>query len=180
MPHRAGFWIRVLATVIDIVLMLILAVIVMALMHLVAPTAGERALQVTVFGAWLGYTSFEVWSAATPGKLLLRLRVTEQDCSPAEFWRRVLRWSAKQFWLMASVLFALTGSALFYAVSGFSSLVMTVGCLYASSDDRLAWHDQWAHTAVCRRRRSDASVPPPPPPGAAPPPPLPLHPPPTA
>jgi hypothetical protein len=61
--------------------------------------------------------------------------------------------------------------------------IVFIGCLQAANDDRLTWHDQWAHTAVCYRPRSyrsfDAIVPPPPLPPPAPPPPPPAPPPPT-
>ena len=53
------------------------------------------------------------------------------------------------------------------------SLIVVIGCFFAANDDRLAWHDQWAHTAVCHvprhYRAFDAVVPPPLPPGHQPP-----------
>ena len=171
MPYRAGFWIRVLATVIDTVAMLIIATLVGFAMQTIMPTIGGRAMQAAIYIAWLAYTTFEVWTAATPGKMLLRLRISEQDCSPAEFWRLVLRWSTKQFWMIAYLFFLASDAGVLYALGGFSSLVVTVGCLFAANDDRLTWHDQWAHTAVCYRPRSQlisatANPPPLPPPTA--------------
>jgi hypothetical protein len=47
----------------------------------------------------LVYTSSEVWAAATPGKLLLRLRIMQSDCTAADGWRLCLRWSTKWSWL---------------------------------------------------------------------------------
>ena len=102
---------------------------------------------------WLAYTSFEIWVAATPGKFALGLRISAQDCGPADRWTRVLRWSTKHFWLLAAMLFALTEFGPLRLLAGFSSLIFAIGCLFASNDDKLAWHDQWAHTAVCKRRR---------------------------
>jgi uncharacterized RDD family membrane protein YckC len=174
MPYRAGFWIRVLATIIDWVSLLIIAIAVGAVFFSIMPAASERAVETAIYIAWLGYTSFEIWTAATPGKMLLRLRISEQDCSPAEFWRRVLRWSTKQYWMTAYLYFLLSTCSVLYAIGGFSSLVVTFGCLFAANDDRLTWHDQWAHTAVCYRPRSQrrlahAPIPPPLPPSQAPP-----------
>jgi uncharacterized RDD family membrane protein YckC len=174
MPYRAGFWIRVLATIIDIVIMLIIATAVGAVMFSITATLGGRAIETAIYTAWLGYTSFEIWTAATPGKMLFGLRISEQDCSPAEFWRRVLRWSTKQYWMTAYLYFLLSASTVLYAIAGFSSLVVTIGCLFAANDDRLTWHDQWAHTAVCYRPRRQqrlaaAPLPPPLPPSQAPP-----------
>ena len=174
MPDRAGFWIRVLATIIDIVIMLIIALAVGAVIFSITSTLAGRMTDIAVYTAWLGYTTFEIWTAATPGKMLLRLRISEQDCSPADFWRRVLRWSTKQFWMIAYLFFLLSASTVLYALGGFSSLVVTIGCLFAANDDRLTWHDQWAHTAVCYRSRNErrlaaASIPPPLPPSQTPP-----------
>ena len=172
MPQRAGFWIRVLAAVIDIVAMIVIS-IALAVMMQAIPDVDARTVQTIVYAAWLGYTTFEIWTAATPGKLILRLRISEQDCTPAEFWRRVLRWSTKQFWLIAYLFFLLSTSWVLYAIGGFSSLIVTIGSLYAANDDRLTWHDQWAHTAVCRlppRRGAGARpIPPPIPPAQTPP-----------
>ena len=167
MSHRAGFWIRTLATAIDATAMLVLALIVAIAVQVTAPSAGDWAIWAVVYGVWLAYTTCEIWTAATPGKMLLRLRVTEQDDSPAAFWRRVLRWSTKYYWLKASLLFALTGSPVFYALSGLCSGFTLVGCLFAANDDGLTWHDAWAHSAVCHwPRPSRPLVPPPLPPPA--------------
>jgi uncharacterized RDD family membrane protein YckC len=176
--HRAGFWIRSAATVLDGIALLVLAggasVIMLALWDSLGGRArAERVGQVCLYGGFLFYTVLEIWTAGTPGKLLLGLRIAAQDGSPADFWRRTLRWSSKQFWLLAALLFILTGFPLFYLIGGFSSLVVLVGCFYAADDDHLAWHDQWASTAVYHRRRGSGEVtavlPPPPmtPPPAA-------------
>src|SRR5205814_496662 len=94
------------------------------------------------------YTFTEVFFAATPGKMILRLRIGSSDGTPADGWRLLLRWSTKQFALLFQMLFNLTGIPLFYLLGGFGGLVVLIGCLYASNDDKQAWHDQWAGTAV--------------------------------
>ena len=88
--------------------------------------------------------------------------------SLADRWRLILRWSAKQFWLFAMLLFILTSVPLFYVLSGFMSLIVIIECLFASNDDKLAWHDQWAGTAVYRRARLGSAAPPVTPPAAPP------------
>ena len=177
MPYRAGFWIRVLATAFDVIAMLCIAGgVVAAINALLAVTSFRligNGLAATVYLVWLAYTSMEVWTAATPGKMVLRMRVCSLDCTPADFWRRFLRWSTKWSWLFLSFLFLLTELPPLYALSGFISLIVLVGCLFAANEDRLTWHDQWAQTAVCympRRYQSfDAIVPPPLPPTQPPP-----------
>jgi uncharacterized RDD family membrane protein YckC len=177
MPYRAGFWIRLLATAIDIVVMVLIGVgvaavtemAVAAISYSIAPT-GLAAL---VYAMWLAYTSMEIWFAATPGKMIFRLRVGNADCSEADFWRLFLRWSTKWSWLFLSFVFMLTEWPPLYLLSGFISLVVVIGCLFAANDDRMTWHDQWARTAVChlpRRYRSfEAIMPPPLPPNSPPP-----------
>ena len=78
--------------------------------------------------------------------------------SLAERWSLILRWSAKQFWLFAMLLFILTSVPLFYVLSGFMSLIVIIGCLFASNDDKLAWHDQWARTGVYRSLRGKTAA----------------------
>ncbi|MEA2735509.1 MAG: hypothetical protein QOE14_1960 [Humisphaera sp.] len=179
MPHRAGFWIRVLATGIDVAAMLFIAagMVVVAEMVLVgtAFSIAEDHFGALVYATWLIYTSFELWCAGTPGKLLLRMRIRNTDCSPGDFWRLFLRWSTKWSWLFLSFLFMLTEWSPLYVLSGFLSLPVVIGCFFAANDDHLTWHDDWAHTAVCYRSRAqrafDAIVPPPPlPPPVQPPP----------
>ena len=178
MPHRAGFWIRVLATMIDIVAMLILATSISAAIEtLLAGTTysiAEGGYDAISTVMWLGYTSFEIWTAATPGKLLCRLRISQPDCSPADFWQRVLRWSTKWLGLILLLLFSLSDLTPLYWLAGVMNTVVFIGCLHAANEDRLSWHDQWAHTTVCFRPRTyqsfDAIVPPPPLPPAQPPP----------
>ena len=38
-------------------------------------------------------------------------------------------------------------------LSSFTALLVLIGCLFASTDNRQAWHDRWAKTAVFRRPR---------------------------
>ena len=112
MPYRAGFWIRLLATTIDLVAMLFIGV--------GAAVATERALSAASYAiaaaglaalecaVWLAYTSMEIWFAATPGKMIFRLRVCNANCSDADFWRLFLRWSTKWSWLFLSLMFIVT------------------------------------------------------------------------
>ena len=178
MPYRAGFWIRTAATAIDVVVMLLIglgAVIgVEALLAATSYELTENGLAAIIYALWLAYTSMETWLAATPGKLVLRLRVSNADCTPADFWRLFLRSSTKWSWLVLSFLFLLIEWPPLYALAGFISLIVFIGCFFAANDDRLAWHDQWAHTAVCHvPRRYPAFeavvVSPPLPPGPQPP-----------
>jgi uncharacterized RDD family membrane protein YckC len=162
----------VLSATIDFIAMLCIAGGIGVLVPLTMPDAGMSAI---LYAALLAYSTLEIWTGATPGKMLLRLRISDQDCAPAMFWPRVLRWSTKWMGFILTLLFVLSDFALLYWLAGLMNLIIFIGCLHAANDDRLAWHDQWAHTAVCYRPRSyrsfDAIVPPPPlPPPSTPPP----------
>ena len=155
MSHRAGFWIRTLAALLDLFAMTPVYFIATTVMLAVWERVGGRVRAEAIASAillcgWLAYTSFEIWTAGTPGKLILRLRVKSADGTPADFWRKVLRWSTKQLPMISNLLFVLTAFGPFYLLSGFSSLVVLVGCLFAANDDHLTWHDQWSGTAVYR------------------------------
>ena len=172
MPYRAGFWIRTLAAAIDVLAMLLIGVgavaAALAVLEVASLESPETAAAAFVYAVWLAYTSMEIWFAATPGKMPFRLRVSNADGSPADFWRLFLRWSTKWSWLFLSVLFLLTDWPPVYLLAGFISLVVVIGCFFAANDDRLTWHDRWARTAVyCMPRRHqafDTIVPPTPPP----------------
>jgi uncharacterized RDD family membrane protein YckC len=171
--YRAGFWIRTLAMLIDLMAALAITGIATMVMLWIWDSVGgretaERVGQTILYGGFLAYTSFEAWTAGTPGKILLGMRIAAQDGSSADRWQLILRWSSKQFWLFAMLLFILTSVPLFYVLSGFMSLIVIVGCLFASNDDKLAWHDQWAGTAVYRRARLGSAAPPFTPPAAPP------------
>jgi uncharacterized RDD family membrane protein YckC len=175
MPYRAGFWIRLLATAIDIVAMLLIAggvtAATTALLLATSYSLPPSGMAAFIYAIWLAYTSFEIWTAATPGKLVLQLRVRNSDCSAADFWRLFLRWSTKWSSLFLSFVFLLTAWPPLYLLSGFISGVVLIGCLFAANDDRLTWHDQWAQTSVCRWRRryqsNEGIIPPPLPPPTA-------------
>ena len=152
--HRAGFWIRTLAAGIDLIAFFAFSIISGFLRDSGATRSANDAIaSLFVCVAWLAYSTFEIWTAGTPGKLLLRLRIRAIDGSIADFWRKFLRWSTKQLPIIALSLFIVTGFVPLYWLAGFMNVVVSVGCLYALDDDHLTWHDQWAKTVVYRQRK---------------------------
>lgn len=153
-PPRQGFFIRLAAALIDSVIFLVAA---LSLAFGFATIAGadlltERVTDALFAAATLGYTSFDIFTAATPGKLLLGLTIAYPDATPAPTPVLSLRWSTKYFPLICTLLFALSNQPLFRLVGGLSNFIVLIGCLFASCDHHQAWHDQWAKTAVFRRR----------------------------
>jgi uncharacterized RDD family membrane protein YckC len=156
--QRAGFWIRALAAGLDLlaggvvvaggILLTILALEWLDASDELAEYLGPIVLLVLV----LAYTSTEVWLAATPGKLVLRLRIGTSAGTPAGRWTRGLRWSSKYAGFLFWLIHAITLDPLTHFLSGWMNLVVLVGCLQALDEDRRTWHDEWAGTAVLRLR----------------------------
>jgi uncharacterized RDD family membrane protein YckC len=148
--YRASALMRSLAALIDCVFAPIILVIAALLAIAVAalPAAhslGQRQLIVVLF---LVYTATEVFWAATPGKMLLGLRIDRQDGSRASFWTRLLRWSTKYYALHICLIDAFFPGTALMAAGGFVNMFIVCGLLGALNDDRLTFHDQWSGTAV--------------------------------
>ena len=168
MGIRAGFWIRVLAAMIDGIAMLAFGVASGVVFEAVWEVnfdveQAEAVASASFFAAWLLYTSTEIWFAATPGKLATQLRIMRIDGSPADWWRLFLRWQTKHYPSICWLLFAATALRGFYVLAGFMNGIVVIGCLFAMNDNRLAWHDEWAYTAVCWKQRKRVAVMTPPP-----------------
>jgi uncharacterized RDD family membrane protein YckC len=161
---RAGFWVRATALAIDVGVVWLSAWGISYLVFLLPlswedPPSWLANLPDTLFWALLlAYGATEALWPATPGKRLLGLVIANPDGSPADRWRIFFRWSSKYYSVLVSLIWAFTLHPAAYALASFMNLVLLVGFLYASNDDKRAWHDQWAGTAVYRRRRV---VPPP-------------------
>lgn len=153
---RAGFLLRTVAGLIDtllcIVALLIGGVTTTALWTygVLSDRGTELLLDVLLPIVVLAYSSTEAFFAATPGKLLLRMRITRADGSPAPLSLRLLRWTTKWMPWAFLLVFVLTDNGLAYAIAGFTQLVVAVGLLAILNEDRQAWHDEWSHTAVHR------------------------------
>jgi uncharacterized RDD family membrane protein YckC len=156
--ERAGFWVRFLAAVIDLAVGGMLTavggmVVMAAMISADVPEAWADWLGgVTSVGLALLYTSADVWLAATPGKLVLGLRIGTSAGGRAGRWTLALRWSAKYFALFLALVHAVTGDVLSQFLASWMNTVVIVGCLQALDESKRAWHDEWAGTAVLRRR----------------------------
>jgi uncharacterized RDD family membrane protein YckC len=146
---RAGFWIRTLALAIDLAAYLVLVAVLAVTTRFSARTANWVYCL-----AWLAYSSFEMVFAATPGKMLLRLRIANQDGSPASGWKLSLRWSTKQLPFILGLMLLISPVGLVRMLAGLMEYLLIIGCLFASTDLRLTWHDEWAYTAVYRRPKA--------------------------
>lgn len=193
---RKGFGIRLGAILIDGVILFVLRWILLIpfapkinvtsatsleeIVNQAVKYAARAALIMGVIG--IAYSLMEVFQAATPGKMALKLKITNADGTPAPRDRLVKRWAIKNCYLFAQLLFGITGIMLFNWIGTLAALFVLVSCLMALRDTRLALHDDLAGTAVfgpgveqpafpVMPVTTGAAVPPPPPTGAVPPPP---------
>lgn len=138
----AGFWRRCAAILVDMALILIVDVALIAALTVASPKAHDGA-QATVtlimmVAGWLYFALFESSKLqGTPGKLVLRIRVTDLQGSRIGFWHSTGRNVAR----------ILSGIPLYtgYIAAGISRR-------------RQAFHDMVANTLVVKRKYSPAQV----------------------
>jgi len=156
---RAGFWLRAAALSVDTVVVLLLTAI--AYYAVVAGYDDElglmsgnaaRWLLLAQLVPWLAYSFTEVLFSATPGKMLLGLRIGTQSAARASRWMLFDRWSTKNYPFIVLFLYAAVPHPCLAILGGFMRTVILVGCIPAMNDDRLAWHDEWSRTAVWKTR----------------------------
>ncbi len=133
----AGFWIRAAASLIDTILVGILILPIASLFGFSGTGLGDGGVLLSAVGILLNYALpavviivFWVYKSATPGKLLLKLRILDADTGNKP--------SNKQF----------IGRYLAYYVS---TVVFFLGFIWAGIDERKqGWHDKLAGTVVVR------------------------------
>lgn len=89
-PSYGGFWIRVVAYIIDAIMLLIVQLVLMATVE----NQGVQTLINLVVG-WLYFAGLESAKGGTVGKLALGLRVTTEQGSYPSFLRATGRYFAK-------------------------------------------------------------------------------------
>jgi uncharacterized RDD family membrane protein YckC len=128
-----GFWIRVLATLIDATVLLIPVTLLEAL--ILGPSGAERGFRIEqallTYSVWAVYCIL-FWSGpwhATPGKRLCGLTVLSSNGEDVTFWRSVVRY-------LSAVL---------------SGAIIIGPLLVAFTERRQGLHDLLAQTIVVRR-----------------------------
>ena len=179
---KAGLWLRIAATLIDLALFLPLYFAAVFAITKLLGDPGDRMwdlnpvrLSATVGNAlWLAYSSLEWLAARTPGKMLLRMKITNADGSPAPRGQLFLRFAAKHspriFGLLDAMtvtwalrmLIARAGLAVFYHepmnfklardAGELCALVILAGFLLTLRPNRRALHDLLTNTAVYQSR----------------------------
>jgi uncharacterized RDD family membrane protein YckC len=159
---RAGFWRRALAWLIDVMIVFAPTFIIVNLVFTLLDNVGlwnqhaERVVRAASYVPWLLYNGLEIVRHATVGKMALGMRVVSLDGTPADRWTRTMRYIGKQYpFAFYAVGFAIDNAAVQW-IGSIGLLVVGIGCLPALGEEKRAWHDQWAGTAVERRRPTAA------------------------
>lgn len=132
-PEYAGFWIRFIAALIDLVLIAALLGPITIALTGKGPTLTEGGLFNFLVPA-VAIIAFWNWKSATPGKMLLRLEIVDAG---------TLGKPALSQWLLRYLGYVL------------SAIVLMLGFIWIGFDDRKqGWHDKIATTLVVRRQRA--------------------------
>jgi uncharacterized RDD family membrane protein YckC len=97
------------------------------------------------------YSLIEAFTGASPGKMLLGLKVGLEDgrrAAPAVY---ALRWAVKFSGSLLGLLGAVPGFYLLGLLAPAAGLVVFAGCFFVLGDKRQALHDLAARTAVFRK-----------------------------
>ncbi|MCX6154181.1 MAG: RDD family protein [Candidatus Kapabacteria bacterium] len=160
---RVGFWKRLAATLIDGVITAVIIVIVFYLTgklndYIFAyksmfsdPIAAQEILgsfTLLLLLIGLGYSLTEVLFAASPGKMVLGIKIAEQDGKRASIGTLAFRFLIKHIELPFSFLFVFTQIKMFSTIGTVFSLGIFVGYFFVFAAARQGFHDMLAKTAV--------------------------------
>ena len=150
---REGFLLRFCAGLIDGAFCFIPGFV---LSLVLVNVAGPWLTGVIVALAYIGYSSLEIFKAATPGKMLLKLKISNEDGSEASRQTLIKRWAIKQIPQFSRLLFVVTTVMLFNWLTVFCGIGYVISCCLTFRPERQALHDTMAHTAVTRTQTANA------------------------
>jgi uncharacterized RDD family membrane protein YckC len=172
MEQRIGFGKRLGALLLDCVIVAVLVIvgggIVGGMLGLNAsslpsntddPNAMAAAMSGATLGAIMGmmaamaviglvYFLIEGFTGYTLGKLILGIRIANEDGSQASVTTLLGRWALKNINFLCVVLAVATGVSFFTTLGRIGGLIIFVGCFFALGMARQALHDKVLHTAV--------------------------------
>jgi len=175
MERRVGFGPRLLAAAIDAIVVIAVTVGIggtiggilgggagQALASADGGGAAAGAAIGAVLGALLGaavvfsgfaflYSLVEAFTGASPGKMLLGLKVGLEDGRRAPVATYLARWIVKYSGSVLGLLGALPALHVLAALASAAGLVVFLGCFLVLGDKRQALHDLAAKTAVFRK-----------------------------
>ncbi len=93
-------------------------------------------------------TTLEIFYGATPGKLIMGLRVANSNRTWATLKQLMFRASIKYVSILLNFLFLITTVEFISTIGSILSIVLIIGCFVALSEKKQALHDIIAGTAV--------------------------------
>ncbi len=155
---RVGFGPRLLALIIDAVILFIVVGIIGALSGtgknmdpqdfssvFSDPSKFMNPVQIIIV---LLYTGMEFLLAATPGKMILKMKIKGASGKNAALSVLFIRWLIKQSANILSFLFILTHIQFLWILQSLAGLVIFIGCFFVLGKNKQALHDMLAKTAV--------------------------------
>lgn len=180
MENRIGFGKRLGALLLDCVIVGVLVVLlggaVGGMLGLTAgglAAAGEDAAAGAMSGAAIGailgmvaamaviglvYFLLEGFTGYTLGKLLLGIRIANEDGSQAAVSTLLARWALKNINFVLTVAAVMTGVELLRVLGNVGGLVILVGCFLVLGVSKQALHDRIVKTAVYPKGLVHAAV----------------------
>ena len=158
--ERKGFGWRLLAALIDVLIVFGFGCIVLSLTGAGMVLTGRgRPIAAPTTGAWIGgiisalfglaYFSTEIFMAASPGKMILKMTIgSDTGVIPAPQDQLIKRWAIKHSASLLNLVAAITTLRLFSWLAFLAALVIIVGCFFALGVNKQALHDVLARTAV--------------------------------
>src|SRR5678815_1055201 len=133
---RAGFFVRVAAQLLDVVCLAPLLLAYVFLLVFLEETgrltpANEYLADLSAALLGVAYTSLEIFFAATPGKMIMRLRIADARGVPADPWKLALRWSTKNGAGLIALVAAIAHAPALDALERLYGLIVVIGCLAA-------------------------------------------------
>lgn len=108
----------------------------------------------TVAGMFLAYIIFMIMeglTGQTPGKMILKIQVKNQDGSQAGTGALMLRALLKNINYVLSILAGVTGVLLLASIGQLGGLVIFIGCFFVLGAKKQAIHDLIGKTAVYKK-----------------------------
>jgi len=107
---------------------------------------GGMALGITLVGVLYGL--IEAFTGASPGKMVLKLKIGFEDGRNAPVATYFTRWAVKYSGTILSSVGLITGISLLGTLGSLAGFVIFVGCFFVLAAKKQAIHDMAAKTAV--------------------------------
>ena len=98
------------------------------------------------------YNLIEGFAGASPGKMILGLKIANQDGSEADIKTYMIRWALKNSSGILSFLTILTSITFFNTIGSSFGFAFFVGCFFILCENKQGFHDMISKTAVYRNR----------------------------